>query len=132
MRHLFTTAVLLLLLVFPCLVMAASWKQLDEDTFIDEDTIVRDGNNVTFFTKYIIQKDLAEEIQRKYRYSGLPEKSLSKCTYHCGKRTFSTHSVVMYSYTGNVIHSISPRDGEKDILPGSVGENTYKYVCGQR
>lgn len=104
------------------------WRWLDNSygrsVYIDTETIKRSGNSYTVWTKYVCFSE-CEEGSRTLDYNMYQE------TFNCDYRTIQTLAGYTY-YTDTSFREVTDYDGgSKPIIPDTVGETIFKYLCGE-
>jgi hypothetical protein len=116
-----------ILTLFPMTLYAANWFALNNVVttktvfFFDLDTVVKNGDQVTIWTKYVNDTNSPDS---DGSYS-----TAQKVTYFCRNRTAQALSTSIYDQYGQFMRSNDIPSPITDIVPGSIGESIWKIVC---
>ena len=119
------------LLCFSVRLYAATWVQLDDDNFIDKDSIKRYANDRSelqlnkkiVWMKLLNTNNVYEPFEKDYKKK--VAFSLSQLIFDLSRNQIATKSITLYDQNGASIYSHTSRDYElkwEAIIPNSKGE----------
>lgn len=118
---------------------AADWVQTSQKTYLDKSSIIKynntSRNNVySFWAKYLYNdSEMDKYLEKRYNHKYWYLKSL--VLMDCSAKERVVKSVTWYNLKGDVTYNGSTVYGDYDlqwvpIIPESIGEVEYNYVCG--
>lgn len=133
MRYLPTVTIVLYLLACPGTSLGASWKQLGNTLFVDENTVRQEGNIVSLFAKIYYTPEQIKMSQESSKKKKKPQYIIVRDVFNCKERKVTAPSWTEYSSKGDPVESYSNQyKAPEDILPDSIAEALFEYACSLR
>ncbi|WP_143337306.1 surface-adhesin E family protein [Humidesulfovibrio mexicanus] len=112
---------------------AADWvhigtTQEGSKVLVDKETIVRNGELVTFFERTDYSLKASERIKKNNKLDELPIISKSEMALNCKTKSIQQQRSLFYNADGVVIRT-EPGVTMQTVVPGTIGEDEYKHLC---
>lgn len=121
--------IIALLITSKLSIYAANWVEVSQGTYVDKDSIMHEfiqGNpTTTYWVQHLNNKNLEVLLNKKI------SKIITKETAYCGNRLLGHLEAYIYDERNHLIRSDSFYEiyDCKSIIPDSIGEAVYDFVC---